>query len=88
MKAKRRKEITVETHEVTVIRFKRSQANLYCAECGQQTQHLSVVEAISLLSLSETELFCLAQDRRIHSNKSEKGLLLLCCNSLALLIQE
>lgn len=88
MKAKQRKETTIETHEVTIIRFKQNQTTLFCAECGQRTVHFSVDEAISIFSLSEMEFFSLAQNKRIHSNQSEKGLMLLCCNSLAVFKQK
>jgi hypothetical protein len=82
MKAKRRTEITRETHETTIIRFKQNQPAVYCAECGHLTRHLSVGQTVSLFSLSEAEIWSLAEQKRIHSQQTAEGLMLLCGNSL------
>ena len=88
MKAKRRTEITLETHETTIIRFRQTNAAAYCAECQRHTSHLSVAQAVSVLSLSESAVLCLAKDKKIHSSRTADAALLLCSNSLAALAQE
>lgn len=88
MKAKRRTEITFETHEITVVGFRQSQPIIFCEACQTQVSHLSVAQAVSIFSLSALEIKNLAATGQIHSNESEGGLLTLCGNSLAVLAKE
>jgi hypothetical protein len=81
MKAKRRTEIKIETHEVTVIRFRKNQTNIYCAKCREQTPHLSASQTALVLSLSESEVYRLAEEGQIHCNQADD--LWFCGNSLA-----
>ncbi len=83
MKAKQRTEITMETHETTVIRFGQHKTMLFCEACQTTTQHLPVIQAVSVLPLSEPAISRLAGDKHIHSTKNAAESLLLCGNSLA-----
>jgi hypothetical protein len=87
MKAKQRREITLETHEVTIIRIKNKKLNTFCSDCGAYTFHLTVPETISLLSLSETEVKRWLENKTIHAKEAE-GVLLLCGTSLATLTKK
>ena len=87
MKEKKRTEITLETHELTIVRFRQNRTIAYCAVCQQQTPHFSVVQSVSVLSLSESVIFRLAESGEIHSCETANGLLRLCGNSLAALKQ-
>jgi hypothetical protein len=88
MKAKQRTEITMETHETTVIRFGQGQTIIFCESCEANTRHLSIVQAVSILRLSEPAISRLAGDKQIHSTQNADGLLLLCGKSLAALAKE
>jgi len=83
MTAKRRLEITLETHETTVIRFQRSQPIVFCESCRTNTKHFSIVQAEQVLSLSAPEISRLADSKQIHSTQNADGLLMLCGISLA-----
>jgi len=84
MKTNRRTEITTETHELTIIRFGGDQTVIFCESCQANTLHLSMVQVISILALSELAISRLAVDKQIHTTQNPDGSLLLCGNSLAL----
>ncbi|HVE57643.1 MAG TPA: hypothetical protein VNB22_12490 [Pyrinomonadaceae bacterium] len=83
MTAKRRLEITLETHETTVIRFQRRQPLIFCESCRTNTKHFSIVQAERILPLSAPEISRLADDKQIHSTRNADGSLMLCGVSLA-----
>lgn len=83
MKAKRRLEITMETHETTIIRFRPRPTIIYCEACQVNTRHFSIVQAKQILSISEQEINGLAAGNHIHSTETAEGLLMLCGISLA-----
>ena len=87
MKEKKRLEITLETHELTIVRFSRNQKTDFCTVCRAHTPHLSVAESVPVLGLSESAIFRLAESGEIHSCETANGLLRLCGNSLAALKQ-
>jgi hypothetical protein len=87
MKEKKRLEIKFETHELTIVRFGRNRAVAYCALCRVHTPHLSVAESVSVLALTEKEIFRLAESGRIHSRETADGWLRLCADSMAALGQ-
>jgi len=80
MKKKQRTEITFETHEVTVIRFRRS-IKLYCETCRKLVPHLRLESASGLFP--ETELSRAAADGQIHSTLAGGDGRLFCGVSLA-----
>lgn len=77
-------EITTETHEMTVIRFGGVRTMIFCKSCKANTPHVSIVQAVSMLPLSEMAISRLVVDKQIHSTQDADGVLLLCGNSLAL----
>lgn len=83
MKEKKRFEITFETHELTIVRFGRNKTTEFCAVCRRYTPHLSVIETLSALSLTEAEIIRLTENGQIHSRETADGRLLLCAGSLA-----
>ena len=88
MKTKRRTETTTETHELTIIRFRGRQTMIFCELCKTNTPHLSIVQAVSMLRLSEMAIVRLAVDKHIHSTQDTDGLLLFCGNSLELSVED
>ena len=83
MKEKKRLEITLETHELTIVRFQRAQTLDFCVVCRAYTPHLSIAEAVSVTDLSETAVFRLALNGRLHAHENPDGRIALCGNSLA-----
>jgi hypothetical protein len=83
MKEKKRLEITFETHELTIVRFRPDHPTDFCAVCRSQTPHLSVAESASVLSLAEAEIFRLAESGQIHAGENADRRLRICGNSLA-----
>ena len=80
MKTKRRTEITLETHEVTVIRVRRG-TKIYCETCRRVVPHLGLESARGLFS--EIDFSVPAAAGLIHQTVTEDGARLLCSNSLA-----
>ena len=87
MKTRKRTEIKVETHEVTILRFRQNK-KIFCKLCGMNTLHLSLDQVAVLLSLAESEIQSLAEARQLHSNAAANGTLFLCGNSLAMMKQK
>ena len=85
MKARKRMKIRVETHETTIIRFRRKRRRVFCRRCDEEVFHLRVAEAAAALSFSEKSVFRLAEADRLHATENADGQLLLCANSLAAL---
>ncbi len=80
MKTKRRTEITFETHEVTVIRVRRS-PRIYCETCRRVVPHLGLESVRGLFS--DGQLSRASAAGEIHSTSGEDGRPLLCSDSLA-----
>lgn len=78
-----RTEITVETHEVIVIRHRSRFPKPSCAKCGLQALMLSVDEATVLFGFSTRELCRLVDEEEIHFMETSRRMLLVCPESLA-----
>jgi hypothetical protein len=89
MKTKRRTEITMETHEITIIRFaQRQKLPIFCEACRAYVPHLSVAQASSVLPLSKAEISRLIASKQIHLTKNAGGDEQLCGKSLSALTRE
>lgn len=89
MKTKRRTEITMETHEVTIIRLRENQSpTRFCRACRASVRHLPIARAALFLGISETAAFRLVENNQVHSAESDAGALLICQNSLSDLADE
>ena len=85
----RRTEITVETHQVTIIHLSQHQtATAFCEGCQTTLSHLSVFRAAALLRLRETAMFRLVESGQLHATENAQGSLLVCANSLSALAKE
>jgi hypothetical protein len=83
MKTSRNTEITIETHLKRIVRVSRSQTSaMVCDICGAKVTYFSVSRAATLLGLSETAIFRLAESGQVHSFENESGSLLICGESL------
>jgi len=89
MKAKKRLEIVWETHEITTISFNQNRrATVFCQTCQSDAPHLSVTEAAALLQTTAREIFRLTEAGEIHYLETESSALLVCRNSLAVLVNK
>ena len=76
-------EIKFETHELTIIRVRRSQAvSAFCTLCEQAVLHLTIARAAAALGVSETAVFRLVESGTVHSIETDSGALLVCGNSV------
>lgn len=83
MNNRRLTKITMETHEVTIVRIKQSQlTRQFCRVCRTDEWHLPVARAAAVLRISETAVFRLIENKRFHSTETDAGELLVCRNSL------
>lgn len=88
MKTGQRTEITIETHETTIVRVNTRQTiTVFCEICRAARKHFSVRRAAALLRLSETAIFRLVEDRQVHSTETAGGALFVCGNSLSALLE-
>ena len=81
MKATRCVKITVEKHEIRFVHFGQN-ASLYCQNCEMQRQHLTVAQMAIVLSISETDVFRLCENKQIHSVETVEGQILICADSI------
>lgn len=82
MKATKQIKLSLEKHELKIIRFGRRQ-KFFCAICGEETQHLTVAQMAVVLEISEINIFRLAETRQIHSLETADGKLMLCVNLIS-----
>lgn len=78
---KKRIEITVETHSVTVIRHLRAAQRIWCLDCAEAVQFLSPEEAAAAMGLSLRAIYRQVEAGRFHFTESPAGLLRICLNS-------
>ena len=79
----RRTEITIETHEVMVIRHRGKIPKPSCVKCGAQAVMLTLDEATVLFHQTTRQLCRLVEDGKVHFTETARGSLLVCPESLA-----
>ena len=77
-----RTEITIETHEVIVIRHRGKIPKPSCVKCGAQAVLLTLDEATVLFKRTTRELCRLVEEGRVHFIETARGSLLVCPESL------
>lgn len=75
-------EITVETHEVIIIRHRSRFPKPVCARCGPQAVMLTLDEATALFGYSTRELCRFVEQAEIHFVETSRRMLLVCPESL------
>jgi len=81
MKARRRTEIKLETHEVTVIRLK-DRRTAFCEFCRSQVWMLPPDAAALLSRTTSRSIFRRVEAGELHFMETLEGALLVCGNSL------
>ncbi|MBI3652358.1 MAG: hypothetical protein HY231_15155 [Acidobacteria bacterium] len=82
MNTETRTEITIETHEVMVIRHRGKFPKPYCRACGTTAVLLTLDEATVLFPYSTRELCRLVEEEQVHYLETASGSLLICPESL------
>lgn len=78
-----RTEITIETHEVMVIRRTGNRATSLCPRCGDRATMLTLDEATTVFAVSTRNLFRFVEEEKLHYVETPKGTLLVCSESLS-----
>jgi hypothetical protein len=75
--------ITTESHEIYVLR-NTSEAPLrsYCAGCGEETEFLTIDDAVCTSRASTIDLMAMYRLGRLHTAEAASGHLLVCRESL------
>jgi hypothetical protein len=75
-------EITVETHEVIIIRHRSRFPKPICSGCGSQAVMLTLDEATALFGFSTRELCRFVEQGEVHFIETSRRMLLVCPESL------
>lgn len=78
----KKKTITIETHEVLVIRRPKKEARGWCEQCAAEVELLTADEASRLTGRSLREIFRRIELAQFHFWESSAGGILLCRASL------
>jgi hypothetical protein len=81
MKSRKTTDITIETHEVWVIR-RQSKTPVGCAECDGQFTMVTVDQAVDVTHFSALVIYRWVEGGQIHFLETAEGKLLVCLNSL------
>ncbi len=75
--------LTVERHEVRVIRRGRGALRIQCRECGGEAPLVTVEEATVLIGISSRAIYRLVEGGRLHFTETADGGVLVCLASLS-----
>jgi hypothetical protein len=78
----KRKIITLEIEEVTVLRRRKKVFAHHCKECGAGSRMISLAEAAMVIGSSTKEICRLIGDCNLHFIELEEKILLICLHSL------
>jgi len=79
---KRRTKITVESHQVMVIRQSKATVKAWCAVCGEPVQMVTAEQAARLNGLSLRAVLRRVEADQLHFTETPEGTLFICLNSL------
>lgn len=82
MKNRKRSVITIETHEVWVMRKPRQPRLSFCSQCGTAAQMFEPAEAARLARVSLRTIFRWVEAGVLHFTEAPEGELFICLNSL------
>jgi len=83
MRRKRRIEITVETHEVVVLRPRQRFIQAWCEKCAEQVKMITVDEAAAVAGVTSRTMYRWVEAEKTHFSETPEGRLLICPNSLS-----
>jgi len=82
MASRKRTEITVETHEVLIIRRGDSPVRAWCVECSAEVPVIPVNEAVSLTGISMPGILAMVTTGEVHWVQAGTCTPLICLKSL------
>jgi ribosomal protein S5 len=82
MASRKRRAITVETHEVLIIRQRDSSIRAWCVECNAEVRMIPADEAMGLTGISMTAILDMASAGDVHSVQQGTCAPLICLKSL------
>ncbi len=82
MTNKRRTEITIETHEITVIKTNGKSHLAFCERCQKSVAAFAHEQVAMFFRLSLTEICRRVETEQIHLTRTKRGAALICGNSL------
>jgi hypothetical protein len=82
MMAKRRTEITIETHRVTAIHARQGAARAWCEACGANVQMVTPEAAAVLARIRPRAIYRRVEAGEVHFVETAGGWLLVCLNSI------
>ena len=85
MKIKRKIEMLVATNEKYFIRQSSTRKQTACAKCGEPM--LPIAQAAILLGIKQSRIFQIAETGAVHFTEAEAGVLMICLNSLAAVLE-
>lgn len=75
-------EITIETHEIKIIRVGGVRQTAFCRSCRRDAGILSLVQFAASFRISADEVCRQIETGEIHLTSNGRGAALICCNSL------
>jgi hypothetical protein len=79
---KRRLEITVETHEVLVVRQREGAPRTWCSQCRERAGLVTVDQAAAAAGVSSRTIYRRVETGALHFSETTDGRLLVCLKSL------
>jgi len=75
-------DVTVESHEVVILRKSNAPVQAWCAQCGAQVRMITSAEAALLAGVSSRAIYRQIEGGRLHFTETPDSSLLICLNSL------
>ena len=79
---KTRKQITIETHQLTVVRSANRAVRVRCEECARQVSMVPPEEAAMLARVTPRTIYRWVEEGRLHFLETQPGQLTVCVESL------
>jgi len=83
MRRKLRTEITIETHEVSIIRRRERMVRTRCASCGKQVNAITLNEATALTGVDSQTMRDWLKTGKVHFTERAGLFGLICFNSVS-----
>jgi hypothetical protein len=78
--------MVVEHDEIILVRRRWGAVRMWCKQCGEQVSMLRVEDASTLAGTTTRTIYRWIEAGRLHFAESDKGLVLICAQSLASLV--
>jgi hypothetical protein len=82
MASRKRTEITIETHEVLIVRRGDASVRAWCSGCNAEVRMIGIDEAVALSGISIGAIAELVAARAVHGLRDSAGAPIICLKSL------